>query len=140
MEFTTAAFIATLRRFIARMGTPATIWSNNGTNFIGATSQISRMVQDSSIFNYCKSQSTQWRFIPEHVHILEACGKQWSKALKKHLKVVVGETRLTFEELNTLLTQIEACLNSRLLTPLPEASDGMDVLTPVHFLIGRPVV
>ena len=43
MELTTAAFIATLRRFITRRGTPTTIWSDNGTNFVGATSEIDKM-------------------------------------------------------------------------------------------------
>ena len=38
-----------------------------------------------------------------------------------------------------MLAQIEACLNSRPLTPLPEASGGLDVLAPEHFYIGRPI-
>ena len=39
-ELTTSAFIATLRRFIARIGMPKTIWSDNGTNFEGAAKEI----------------------------------------------------------------------------------------------------
>ena len=35
-DLTTEAFIACLRRFIARRGKPSLIWSNNGSNFIGA--------------------------------------------------------------------------------------------------------
>ena len=53
--------------------------------------------------------------------------------------MVIGGTRLTFEEMTTVLAQIEACLNSRPLTALPEVSDGIDALTPGHFLIGRPL-
>ena len=37
------------------------------------------------------------------------------------------------------LAQVEACLNSRPLTPLPESTDAIEVLTPGHFLIGRPL-
>ena len=52
----------------------------------------------------------------------------------------MGETKLTYEELTTTLTQIEACLNSRPLIPLPEDSEGLEVLTPGHFLIGKPLM
>ena len=47
--------------------------------------------------------------------------------------------KLTFEEMYTVLTQIESCLNSRLLVPLPPDDDGIEVLTPGNFLIGRPL-
>ena len=55
------------------------------------------------------------------------------------MKRVVGETKLTFEELATILAQVEACLNSRPLVPLPCEGDTIEPLTPGHFLIGRPL-
>ena len=63
------------------------------------------------------------------------------KSCKYHLKRIVGETKLNFEELTTVLCQIELCLNSR---PVAESidsndDDGIAPLTPGHFLIGRPV-
>ena len=59
--------------------------------------------------------------------------------MKTHLRRIVGDVKLTYEELSTLLAEIEACLNSRPLVPLPNDDDGIDALTPGHFLIGRPL-
>lgn len=61
------------------------------------------------------------------------------KSVKVHLRKIVGNTKLTFEELTTILSQIEACRNSRPLVSLPCEGDGIEVLTPGHFLIGRPL-
>ena len=36
-----------------------------------------------------------------------------------------------------ILAQVEACLNSRPLTPLPQLEDGIEVLTTGHILMER---
>ena len=42
------------------------------------------------------------------------------------------------DELFTLLVEIESVLNSRLLVPLDSGpEDGMEVLIPGHFLVGK---
>ncbi|GFV32308.1 integrase catalytic domain-containing protein [Trichonephila clavipes] len=46
---------------------------------------------------------------------------------------------MTLEEFLTIITQIEGILNSRPITPLSEDIDDLEVLTPGHFLIGRPI-
>ena len=61
------------------------------------------------------------------------------KSMKTHLRRVLGDVKLTYEELSTLLSQIEACLNSRPLVPLPNDDDGIEALTPGHLLIGKPL-
>ncbi len=62
------------------------------------------------------------------------------KSFKNHLKRIVGNVKLTYEETNTVLTQIEACLNSRPLVPIDTPDDdSIETLTPSHFLIGQPL-
>ena len=51
-----------------------------------------------------------------------ASGRQLSKT---HLRRVVGEVRLTFEEFYTVITQIEAYLNSRLLVSLHDSAEDI---------------
>ena len=59
--------------------------------------------------------------------------------MKYHLKRIVADVKLTFEEYTTVLTQVEDCLNSRPLVALLLNDDGFNALTPGHFLIGRPL-
>lgn len=61
------------------------------------------------------------------------------KSAKTHLKRVIGDTKLTFEEMVTLLTQIEPCLNSRPLVAINNDDDGTEALTSGHSLIGQPL-
>lgn len=60
--------------------------------------------------------------------------------MKNHLKRVIGHQKLTYEQFLTLLTQIEACMNSRPLCPLSEDIEDLDYLSPGHFLTGGPTL
>ncbi|EFN67146.1 hypothetical protein EAG_02218, partial [Camponotus floridanus] len=57
-------------------------------------------------------------------------------SVKHHLKRCIGAHTLTYEEMNTLLCRIEACLNSRPIAATSDCLDDYRALTPDHFLIG----
>ena len=52
-DLTSDAFIACLRRFIARRGCPSLIWSDWGTNFVGAARDIKEF------YRFLRGQETQ---------------------------------------------------------------------------------
>ena len=144
-DSTMEAFVATLRRFIARRGYPSLIWSDHGTNFVGAKRELkelqdflSSQTTQGAILEFCNSYNIEWKYIPERSPHFGGLWESAVKSTKTHLKRVVSTVKLTFEEFTTILTQIEACLNSRPLTPTNTADDdGIEVLTPGHFLVGR---
>ena len=146
-DLTSEAFIAALRRFVARRGFPTLIWSDNGTNFVGANCELKEMYEFLSrqetghiITDVCSSLGIEWRFIPEHSPHFGGLWEAAVKSAKTQLRRVMGEVKLTYEELSTVLAQIEACLNSRPLVPVNTPDeDGIQVLTPGHFLIGCPL-
>ena len=60
--------------------------------------------------------------------------------MKSHLTRLLPDSTPTYEEMYTLLCGIEACLNSRSLSPLHDDPESLDALTPEHFLIGSPIL
>ncbi|UYV78853.1 hypothetical protein LAZ67_17000006, partial [Cordylochernes scorpioides] len=134
---TTEAFLAALRRFIARRGRPAEINTDNATNFVGAYKDL-RKLFNSNIHDFASSEEIKWNFIPPYSPHFRGLWEARIKSVKYNLRRIVGKTELTFEELTTVLTQIEACLNLRPLCPLTDDPEDLTALTAGHFLIGMP--
>ena len=80
-----------------------------------------------------------WRFNPPAAPHFGGIWESAVKSVKHHLRRVIGDTSLTFEEMTTLLTQVEACLNSRPIQVLTDDPDDLEALKPGHFLIGEPL-
>ncbi|UYV61064.1 hypothetical protein LAZ67_1003288, partial [Cordylochernes scorpioides] len=137
-NLTTEAFLAALRRFIGRRGRPAEINTDNATNFVGAYKDL-RKLFNSNIHDFASSEEIKWNFIPPSSPHFGGLWEAGIKSVKYHLRRIVGKTKLTFEELTTVLTQIEACLNSRPLYPLTDDLEDLNALTAGHFLIGMPL-
>lgn len=78
-----------------------------------------------------------WEFIPPRSPHFGALWESSIKQAKYHLKRSVHEMKFTIEHLTTIACQIKACLNSRLLTPLPDDPEDHKALTLGHFIIGK---
>lgn len=145
-DLTSQSFIAAFKRLVARRGHVSDMWSDNGTNFVGAAKELCKLVtaETSSVAmeikEWLNNQSVTWHFIPPHAPNFGGLWEAGVKSTKFHLKRIIGDSTLTFEEMSTLLAQIEACLNSRPLTMLSNDHNDPTPLTPAHFLVGEPLV
>lgn len=129
-----------LRRLVARRGPVAKMWSDNGTNFTGTANQLKRIYNEEVATHVVSRKfNIKWHFItpyaPHHGGLHEAA----VESVNKHLLRVISAQNLTFEEYSTLLTQVEACVNSRPIAPLTDDPRNLNG-TPAHFLIGEPLV
>ena len=64
------------------------------------------------ISEFCTLNNIKWKFIPQHSHHFGGIWETAVKSFKTHLKHILGNVRLTFEEMYTVLSQIKACMNS----------------------------
>lgn len=133
-DLSSEAFLCALRRFIARRGRCSYIFSDCGTNFVGAFKEINILMQ-----NAVETEKLVWHFNPPSAPHFGGIWEAGVKSVKTNLARVVGEQRLTYEEFYTVLTQIEAGLNSRPLCPLSSDPNDLCVLTPGHFLTLEPI-
>ncbi|GFS83820.1 integrase catalytic domain-containing protein [Trichonephila clavipes] len=140
------AFIGAPKRFISLREKCNDIYSDCGSSFVGAKRKLMEFekLAKSDNYNQNVSKFSTDNGIKWHQNVPGApyMGGLWEagiKSTKYHLKRVVGETKLTYEEFETFLTQIEACLNSRPLTPISDDPNDLSALTPGHFIIGRPL-
>ncbi len=145
LDLTTEEFMAALRRFCSRRGTPSEIFSDNGTNFVGANNKFQRIRQlllssKGAISHFTSINNLKWNFIPPRTPHMGGLWEAAVKNMKRLMRKLIQSHLLRTDELSSILVEIEAVLNSRPITPL-ESTDPDDLaLTPGHFLIGRPMV
>ncbi|XP_062537976.1 uncharacterized protein LOC134206287 [Armigeres subalbatus] len=143
---TTEGFIAALRRLVARRGRPEIIMCDNARYFVGAKRELDQLRRlfnsqafTRSIPQAAANEGIHFKFIPPRSPNFGGLWEAAVKSMKFHLKRTLGTSIVTPDEFSTLLSQIEACLNSRPLTPVSNDPTDLDILTPGHFLIHRPM-
>ncbi|XP_058456575.1 uncharacterized protein LOC131433973 [Malaya genurostris] len=137
-------FLAALHRFAGRRGNPSEIFSDNGTNFRGANRQLTELAEllksqvlEQRVGEFCQPRGISWKFNPPRAPHQGGLWEANVKCMKTHLYKVLNESYLSYEEMNTLLIQVEAILNSRPLVQLTDDPVDYEALSPGHFLIGR---
>ncbi|GFU61586.1 integrase catalytic domain-containing protein [Trichonephila clavipes] len=143
-DLSSEAFIAALKRFFSRRGKSERIFSDNVTNFVGTQLELKRLREImsncvSDLSKFLCEERVEWSFIPPRAPNHGGLWEAGVKAVKYHLRHVMGNLRFTYEEFLTTLNQIEGVLNSRPLYPLSCYPGDFDALTPGHFLVGRPI-
>uniref|UniRef100_A0A5S6QYI8 Integrase catalytic domain-containing protein n=1 Tax=Trichuris muris TaxID=70415 RepID=A0A5S6QYI8_TRIMR len=140
MDMSVDQFLLALRRFVARRGKPSLIQSDNFTTFKAADKEVQQLFKGrnlNKVKEKLSSEGIEWKFITERAPWTGGYWERLIRSVKTPLKKVLGRALLNEPELRTVLTEIEAKINSRPLTFVGDDPRDASVLTPFHFLIGR---
>jgi len=140
-DLSTEAFIASFKWFSAGRGFSSHMYSDCGTNFVGADRELKSWIQSSGqsgVPDFLADSGTTWHLNPAAAPHQEGLWEA-EKSVKFHLKHVVGNSNLSIEEFQRILCLVEACLDSCPLCAISMDPAVCYVLTPGHFLIGHPL-
>ncbi|XP_011884045.1 PREDICTED: uncharacterized protein LOC105571183, partial [Vollenhovia emeryi] len=142
-DLSSESFMGALKRFIARRGKVACMHSDNGTNFVGAARELNELHDffikeqiQHKINEFFVEHRIEWRNIPPNAPHFGGLWEAAIKSAKYHMKRIIGDAALNYDEMTTVLAEIEAILNSRPISQLSNDPNDLRPLTPGHFLIG----
>ncbi|XP_055600813.1 uncharacterized protein LOC129749764 [Uranotaenia lowii] len=138
-SLTTSSCIMAIRNIMSRRGVPICIYSDRGTNFIGADRELKSVLKDvnqNRLMEEFTSPDTQWSFNPPASPHMGGAWERLIRSVKQNMAKLNPNHRPNDEILENMLIEIENIVNSRPLTHVPVEDSNSLVLTPNHFLLG----
>ena len=136
-DMTTDSFMLDFRRFIARRGNCKIIYSDNVKSFKKAKQEIENLhdiLNGKSILNFFAKERITWKNIVEKGAWWGGFYKCLVKSVKDCLRKIIGKALLNYEELSTLLIEVETVLNLHPLTYVYSENVEPTPLTSMDFL------
>ncbi|GIY27341.1 reverse transcriptase [Caerostris darwini] len=137
-DMSVKSFIFALRRFLSRRGGSKVIYSDIAKSFCCACEIIKgfkKIIVDPSVQEFISSKGVTWKFIPERAPWWGGFWERLMKSIKDPLRKILGKALLTFEELTTIMTELECVLNNRPITYETNELGEPRCLTPSQFLL-----
>ena len=115
---------------------PSLIVSDNAKTFQATEKALNELFNHPEVRTDLEHMRVEWRFNLERAPWWGGFFERMVASVK--VRKTLGNARLSFDELSTLLTEIECTLNSRPLT-YEYNEVGEEVLTPSHLIYGRQI-
>ncbi len=135
-------FILGIRRFIARYGKPTMIISDNAQQFKLANSTLEKVwenvINDEQVTSYVANQNIKWNFIVQRAPWMGGFYERLVGLVKRSLRKSIGKTSLSWNQLFTIITEVQAVINNRPMVYVDDDINSGNILTPSHFLTMNP--
>ena len=136
LDMMTQSFVRCFKRFVARRGLPHRMVSGNAKTFKGAAVTISRVLSHQEVQQYLSGVRVDRTFSIERAHWWGGIFEHLVCSTNRYLRKKVGQAKLQYEELLTMLSEIEMVINLRPLSYI-SANNLEEPLMPSHLLVGH---
>lgn len=117
------AHLAAMHRAFAYTSIPSVIISDRGTNFIKGCRLIEEDMRNAILQGnretqeFCANKSIKFKFLPPQASSTDGQHETEVRIMKTHLRKVLRKIHLTFEQLETVIKQIQLTINQRPIAP-----------------------
>ena len=135
------SFIQAFTRFVSRRGPPVEVFSDNGTNFKGAESDIKIALErwnQHLIHDRMCERGVTWHFNAPHASHTGGVWERMIRSIRSILRHLLKDQPVNDETLLTFLAEVEKILNDRPLTKTSNSPQDLEALTPNMLLLNRP--
>ena len=131
------ALINAIIRFQARRPGVRMIYSDQGTNFVGAENLIKQALQlhkQENTETINPIRPIEWIQNAPHAQHRGGCWERIIQITKRHLTAILGRTEVDLETFRTIITHIELIVNNRPITHQSSDHSDIEPLTPANLL------
>lgn len=141
-SLTTNSALMALTRFMNLRGVPKKVFSDHGSNFVGADNELKEFIQNldnETIQDKMSIRGVEWKF---NCPAAPNRGGAWEgmvRSVKEGLKVLIETEFPSFEVLSTALSEVVNTINNRPLTYISSDADDFNIkaITPNDIILLR---
>ena len=139
-DYSTESFLMVLRRFVSLRGYPSKIYSDNGAQLVAASQELKNVTKFwdwEKLKSFGVMEGFEWNFTPADAPWQNGTSESLIRSVKRSLKAAIGESILTFSELQTVLFEVANLINERPIGRHPRSPEDGSYLCPNDLLLGR---
>ena len=115
-----------LRRFVSIRGYPWKLYSDNGAQLVAANKELKKVVKDldsKSLQQFGVTQGLKWIFSSADAPWQNGISEALIKSVKRAITFAIGESVMTFSELQTVCFEAANLINERPIGRHPTSPD-----------------
>lgn len=127
-------FLHAMRRFFSRRGIPNSITCDNAPTFLLSADILNNAIINDPVSDILANKEIEWKTITPYAPWQGGFYERLIKSVKHALYKSLSKSKILFDNLTTIMTEIEATLNTRPLTYQEDESEEFCSLRPIDFI------